>query len=163
MQVLVLSGAFCIFLAIYETFEYVFCYDDEKKLHRRLFKLSLRARDLATGNNGSMLNQTQDMSEVSRLLETAPGEEAIPLDEVLANHMEENILFDRTFDGKMQEAQPLVEQANNESGQHNKCQDIAQRFFTEGLGSKQSVEEDKIDEGFDDSMQLHHSSDLKKK
>lgn len=41
---IVLTCAFCAVLAVYETFEYLFCYDDEKREHKRLLLLFARAK-----------------------------------------------------------------------------------------------------------------------
>jgi len=51
LKIMTLSGAFCLIMAVYEIFEYIFCYDDEKKAHRRLIKLTIRARELSEGGN----------------------------------------------------------------------------------------------------------------
>ncbi|BFZ25448.1 hypothetical protein BsWGS_28487 [Bradybaena similaris] len=97
LKVLILCGAFCFIMAIYETFEYMFCYNDEKQEAARSRRLLDRAQELtntatAVDTNGHQLlhmsngtsslgaeaNHTQnltddeedifDMSETRRLL-----------------------------------------------------------------------------------------------
>ncbi|XP_059166219.1 proprotein convertase subtilisin/kexin type 7-like [Physella acuta] len=48
LKIILLSGAFCLAMAIYETFEYIFCYNDEKKEARQQRRLSEQARRLAS-------------------------------------------------------------------------------------------------------------------
>ena len=55
-------------LAFYETFEYAFCYDDEKKEHRRRMKLALRAQKMARDNSNSSISSNSGANENTRLI-----------------------------------------------------------------------------------------------
>ena len=156
LQVLVLSGLFCIFLAVYENFEYLFCYDEEKRLHRRLLKLSRRARQLATNGGGNQqttsILSSHDPLESSRLLESESGEAiAMEILETAANESEEHTLFEQTAVGQSDAAeerrQLVPEQMTNHETVATEgdqtCQRIAQRF-SEGLLPGAYVRRNKI-------------------
>lgn len=44
---------FCLVLTIYQSLEYIFCYNEEKKLIARMRKVNARAQELTTGNDPS--------------------------------------------------------------------------------------------------------------
>lgn len=52
LQVLVLASAFCMVMAIYETLEYMFCYDDEKKKHYDEMQAAVQQRQRSENNPG---------------------------------------------------------------------------------------------------------------
>lgn len=58
-QMLVLTGCFLMIMVLYETFEYMFCYNDEKKEQANLLQLNEHAHQL---------NEQQSPDEVTRLL-----------------------------------------------------------------------------------------------
>ncbi|XP_052059999.1 proprotein convertase subtilisin/kexin type 7-like [Mytilus californianus] len=64
LKILTLASAFCVVLAIYQSFEYIFCYDEEKKLVSRMRKVYVRAQQLSQGNDPSettgLLSSAQD-------------------------------------------------------------------------------------------------------
>ena len=70
-QVLTLCSAFCVVMGIYQSFEYAFCYEDEKKDQYKLISLIKRARRMAEEES----HNEGDNAETARLL----GAEAIPL------------------------------------------------------------------------------------
>ncbi len=49
-QILVLTSAFCAFMACYETLEYAFCYDEEKKEYENQCRLNREAQRLASSS-----------------------------------------------------------------------------------------------------------------
>ena len=67
-QFLVLTGAFLLIMAVYESLEYLFCYDDEKKEASKQRKLTLRAHRLARNVLASELNTQSSISETTGLL-----------------------------------------------------------------------------------------------
>ena len=67
-QFLVLTGAFLFIMAIYESLEYLFCYDDEKKEASKQRKLTLRAHRLARNVLASEPNTQRSISETTGLL-----------------------------------------------------------------------------------------------
>ncbi|CAL1548277.1 unnamed protein product [Lymnaea stagnalis] len=103
LKIIILSGAFCLVMAIYETFEYIFCYDDEKKEAARNRVLARRARRLVDTSisspdgdtslpNGASLSlafedddegddDVFDISETARLIrrDQNTGSEVIPM------------------------------------------------------------------------------------
>lgn len=64
------SALFCLVVALYETYEYAYCYDDEKKEYRR--KLKEAARDQTDPSNGDFVTaaliETGNTSERTHLL-----------------------------------------------------------------------------------------------
>ena len=126
---MVLCGGFCIFLAVYETFEYLFCYDDEKKLHRRLYKLSLRARELTNSS------QPSTQQPESQALLNDQSEETIQMEELSTNQHGDygEISANQSEDfSEREEGQRLVSSEIGQSAEEEQCQRIAQKF-TEGL------------------------------
>ena len=67
-QFLVLTGAFLMIMAIYESLEYLFCYDDEKKETSKQRKLTLRAHRLARNVLAAELNTQSSINETTGLL-----------------------------------------------------------------------------------------------
>ena len=67
-QFLVLTGAFLLIMAIYESLEYLFCYDDEKKETSKQRKLTLRAHKLARNVLASEPNTQSSINETTGLL-----------------------------------------------------------------------------------------------
>ena len=67
-QFLVLTGAFLLIMAIYESLEYLFCYDDEKKEAAKQRKLTLRAHRLARNVLASEINTQSSINETTGLL-----------------------------------------------------------------------------------------------
>ncbi|XP_064610776.1 proprotein convertase subtilisin/kexin type 7-like [Liolophura sinensis] len=94
LKVLLLSGAFCIFVALYETMEYALCYNDEKQEHKKLLSLTARAQRLARRHSGVTYHQISGE-------DTAIGveEECIPMTALQERHLlavdgnNEDVLF----------------------------------------------------------------------
>ncbi|CAH1796811.1 unnamed protein product [Owenia fusiformis] len=79
IKVLVLASAFCLFMALYETWEYAFCYNDEKKEHERKWKIFVRAHRESTriqaGNDSRGNYEAIEMSERTHLIDDTPRED----------------------------------------------------------------------------------------
>ncbi|XP_055958700.1 proprotein convertase subtilisin/kexin type 7 isoform X1 [Patella vulgata] len=70
LKILVLASAFCMFMAVYETFEYIFCYNEEKREHQRRMELALQAHDMS--QNAANHDSNDEVTESTSLLQ---GEE----------------------------------------------------------------------------------------
>ena len=57
-QILILIGGFCLIMGLYETFEYLICYNEEKKEHAKERRLILQA---IKGINSSNNNETGEV------------------------------------------------------------------------------------------------------
>jgi hypothetical protein len=84
----VLTGAFATFMAIYESIEYIFCYNNEKKEHSKLLNLNKQAQRLSTNRVES--TERQSASERETLLHSTStsyegGGEMIPLEQISTN------------------------------------------------------------------------------
>ena len=85
-QILVLTGVFATFMAVYESIEYIFCYNNEKKEQEKLMSLNRQAERLA----GNRADQTVSPSSSERqtLLHSPSSQdgEMIPLQQLSSNH-----------------------------------------------------------------------------
>ncbi|XP_041373167.1 proprotein convertase subtilisin/kexin type 7-like [Gigantopelta aegis] len=75
LKILALACVFCAVMCVYETLEYAFCYNDEKKEHRRKLKLAARAQRLADRSRPEPVN-SDDITESTGLLQA----EDIPME-----------------------------------------------------------------------------------
>ncbi len=66
-------------MAIYESMEYMCCYDDEKKKHKKHLKQLARERQCIEGTNSSRAESSENTSESTRLLDA----EDIPMQTLL--------------------------------------------------------------------------------
>ncbi|ELT97733.1 hypothetical protein CAPTEDRAFT_161485 [Capitella teleta] len=89
LKVLTLCSAFCAVMGIYQSLEYAFCYDDEKRSQYKLIGLVKRAQRLAEFENQAGAPDT----ETSRLLPA----EVIPLIEVPQAESTDDVLSDSIY------------------------------------------------------------------
>ncbi|KAL4229144.1 Proprotein convertase subtilisin/kexin type 7 [Mactra antiquata] len=71
LKIIVMFGCLCFIFALYETFEYLVCYGDEKKEQRRTMKLLKRAYQLARQHvygEGRQSNESGNQSEETSAL-----------------------------------------------------------------------------------------------
>ncbi|GFS18557.1 proprotein convertase subtilisin/kexin type 7 [Elysia marginata] len=73
LKIIILSGIFLLVMAIYETFEYIFCYDDEKKEARETIEANRRAARLAqetvAGDDEDFVQQTSALLQQQSSIE----------------------------------------------------------------------------------------------
>lgn len=83
LKILILTGVFATFMAVYESLEYLFCYDNEKKEHSRLISLYKQAYSAA---NRTPLDESCTAPERQTLLQGTVSYdgsgETIPLQDV---------------------------------------------------------------------------------
>ncbi|KAK3581011.1 hypothetical protein CHS0354_013905 [Potamilus streckersoni] len=88
IKILLLVGGFCFFMAVYETFEYILCYGEEKKEHTKLTSLVKRAYYLT---KGLLRGESNNPSERTGLLANTEEreEEEIPMETFSSNYQEQ--------------------------------------------------------------------------